>query len=257
MLPDDAVHTFARDGFLAIERLIDDEELDRIRAAYDEILAAQSQISTDRMLGGITRQVMVPSLHHPTMNDNAALNAARTVVGQLFGTSTAARTYDMLIDKPPCHPHATPWHQDAGYFATPVAAAGTPITFRSVQVWLALDDVDAANGCMQFVPGRHTEPVMEHRVAAGDPTDEGRLIELSDPAGQLDLNSVVVAALRAGGATMHLAGTPHYTGPNVTSDRRRRAYIFNLDPAETTISPFEISLRTAYVDNIAAQRAKR
>jgi ectoine hydroxylase-related dioxygenase (phytanoyl-CoA dioxygenase family) len=256
LLPADALDAFAADGFLAVERLINDDEVARIAAAYDGIIAAGSTISTDRRLGGITRQVMVPSLHHPVLNENGALDAARRIVGQLFGTATAARTYDMLIDKPAGHPHATPWHQDAGYFATPVAEPGTPITFRSVQVWLALDDVDVDNGCMQFVPARHREPVMAHRVASGDPHDEGRLIELVDPPTQLDLSTVVSAPLRAGGATMHLAGTPHYTGPNRTSDRNRRAYIFNLDPAESPTSRFEDMLRRSYVDNIAEGRTR-
>jgi ectoine hydroxylase-related dioxygenase (phytanoyl-CoA dioxygenase family) len=255
LLPDRAVTAFAQDGFLSIERLIDDADVKRIARAYDEIIDAGSKVSTDRQLGGITRQVMVPSMHHAVMNDNAAIDAARRVVAQLFGTTTAARTYDMLIDKPAGHPHATPWHQDAGYFAKPVAEAGTPITFRSVQVWLALDDVDVDNGCMQFAPGRHREPVLAHRVASGDPHDEGRLIELIDPATQLDLTAIVAAPLRAGGATMHLAGTPHYTGPNVTSNRNRRAYIFNLDPSESAASPFEEKLRRGYVANIAESRA--
>ncbi len=253
LLPTDAVEAFARDGFVAVERLVEDDEVDRLRSAYDEILGAD--VATDRMLGDITRQVMVPSMHHPVMEDNLALAAARRIVGQLFGTASAARTYDMLIDKPAGHPCVTPWHQDAGYSDRPVAAAGTPITFRSVQVWLALDDVDVENGCMQFVPGRHHEPVLEHRVASGDPDDEGRLIELVDPEVQLDLSTVTPQPLRAGGCTMHLAGTPHFTGANVTADRGRRAYIFNLDPADAEDSPIEALIRRSYVDEISGRSA--
>ncbi len=256
LLSEEAVAAFVNDGFITIERLVDDAAVDALRLAYDEIISAGDRLSTTRRLGGITRQVMVPSMHHAEFDDNPALRRARRIVGQVYGAPTAARTYDMLIDKPAGHPHETPWHQDAGYFAKPVAAPGTEITFRSVQIWVALDDVDATNGCMQFVPGRHREPVLAHVVVSGDPDDEGRLIGLADPASQVDLGRVVVAPLRAGGCTMHLAGTPHYTGPNITADRSRRAYIFNLDPSESSRSTFEERLRRTYVDGIAESRAR-
>jgi ectoine hydroxylase-related dioxygenase (phytanoyl-CoA dioxygenase family) len=173
LLPEEAITAFATNGFLAVEQLIDGNEVSRLRAAYDEILAAGDSISTDRQLGGITRQVMVPSMHHDVFDDNEALRAGRRIVGQLYGASTAARTYDMLIDKPAGHPYETPWHQDAGYFGHPVAAPGTEITFRSVQVWLALDDVDVANGCMQFVP-EWCPAILQTKVDSSDSSTRPR-----------------------------------------------------------------------------------
>ena len=53
-----------------------------------------------------------------------------------------------------------------------------------------------------------------------------------DPEKHLDLSTRTVAKLPAGGVTMHGYGTPHYTGPNRTTDRPRRAYIFNLATKE-------------------------
>jgi ectoine hydroxylase-related dioxygenase (phytanoyl-CoA dioxygenase family) len=147
---------------------------------------------------------------------------------QLFGTEAVHRSFDMLIYKPPGHPHETPWHQDMAYSGHPTAPPGTAISLESIQVWLALDDADEENGCMHFVPGRHRDPLLEHEVAAGDPADDGRLLAITDPAAALDLSTVVPAPLRAGGCTMHTQGTPHFTPPNRSSDRPRRAYIFNV-----------------------------
>jgi ectoine hydroxylase-related dioxygenase (phytanoyl-CoA dioxygenase family) len=242
------------DGYQVVEQLVDANTVAVLRAAYDELLDGAVACPTDRQLGGITRQVMVPSMSHPVFADNAALDAGRSIVAELYGTPTAARTYDMLIYKPPGHPHETPWHQDGGYFGRPVAPPGTPITFRSVQFWLALDDADTENGCMHFVPGRPRTETLEHVVAAGDPDDEGRLVGLADPATQLDLSTAVACSLRAGGATMHLAGTPHYTPPNRSADRPRRAYIFNLDPADSPEHPAEQAIRESYVREIAAKQ---
>jgi ectoine hydroxylase-related dioxygenase (phytanoyl-CoA dioxygenase family) len=227
-LTGEQLDAWKRDGFLIVERFIDRETLAVLRAAYDEILRGDIEAGGDRMLGAVTRQVMRPSSAHPSFDTNAAVDRGFEIARQVFATAQVRRTFDMLIYKPPGHPHETPWHQDMAYSKQPFAAAGTTNTLESIQFWVALDDVDAENGCMRFVPGHHDRPLLEHHVVSDDPTDEGRLLALVDPESQLDLSTAVVAAIPAGGATMHFYGTPHYTGPNRSAERRRRAYIFNV-----------------------------
>ncbi len=217
-----------RDGFLILERFIDQATLAALRAAYDEILRRDVEAGGDRMLGAVTRQVMHPSSAHPTFDRNPAVDRGIEIARQVFATDDVGRSFDMLIYKPPGHPHDTPWHQDMAYSRQPFAEPGTTNTLESVQFWIPLDDVDDENGTMQFVPGHHDKALLEHHVASGDPDDEGRLLALVDPESQLDLSTAVVAVIPAGGATMHFHGTPHYTGPNRSTDRHRRAYIFTL-----------------------------
>lgn len=214
---------YEADGFLAIERLIDDAAVAELRVAYDEILG-DGRDGT-RMLGGITRQLMMASQLHPLFKDNAALDAAREAVAPLLGDPTYL--FDMLIYKPPGHPHETPWHQDMSYTGYPVAEAGTTIPLFSIQFWVALDDADEENGCMHFMPGFHTRPLLPHVVASGEPDSDSRLLALADPDTDLPLTQAVACPLAAGGATMHSYGTPHYTPPNQSPTRPRRAYIFN------------------------------
>ena len=226
-----AVTQLRTNGFAVIDRLVDDETVEALRDAYDEIINRQVQASGDRMLGGITRQVMGPSTAHPRFDANAALDQASQVAAAYFGDAVG-RTFDMLINKPAGHPHETPWHQDFAYGGAPVQPTGARPERDTIQVWVALDDVDEHNGCMQFVPGYHDRPMLEHYVASGEPTDPGRLLAMVAPERDLDLDQRVIAALPAGGCTMHLSCTPHYTGPNTSSSRGRRAYIFNLAPAQ-------------------------
>ena len=228
-LSDSQLRAWDRDGFVVIERLIDDAALAELREAYDAILSRRVAAAGDRMLGGITRQVMMACTAHPAFHQNDALEEAAEIAEQLLGAAPI-RTFDMLIDKPPGHPHATPWHQDMSYAGFPFAPEGAHIPLETLQFWVALDDVDAANGCMHFLPGQHKAPLLAHRVASGDPDDDSRLLELVDAERQLDLSRAVAAPLRAGGATLHSYGTPHYTPPNRTADRARRAFIFNLAP---------------------------
>lgn len=221
-----------RDGFAVLDRFLDPALLAELRAGYDDILLGRVAVNGDRMLGDRIRQVMCPSTAHPVFADNAAVAAGLAIARQVFGTRETYRTFDMLIDKPAGHRHETPWHQDHAYGAHPFSAAGTPIRNRTIQFWVALDDVDEDNGCMQFVPGCHREPLLEHYVASGRPDGDERLLAIVEPDKRLDLSRRVVATLPAGGCTLHCEGTPHYTGPNVTADRGRRAYIFNVGPVE-------------------------
>jgi ectoine hydroxylase-related dioxygenase (phytanoyl-CoA dioxygenase family) len=214
---------YEADGFLRIERLIDDETVAALCEAYDEVVSEGRDGA--RMLGGITRQLMMASQLHPLFKSNPALDAARELVTPLLHDPTYL--FDMLIYKPPGHPHETPWHQDMSYTGYPVAEPGISIPLFSIQFWVALDDADEENGCMHFVPGIHTKPLLPHVVASGSPDSDARLLALADAERDLPLDQAVPCPLKAGGATMHSYGTPHYTPPNRSASRPRRAYIFN------------------------------
>jgi hypothetical protein len=220
---------FKRDGFLAIPRLADAETVRAIGAVYDDMLSGAIDVTpTDNPLGRITRQIMVPSVYHPIFRDNPALNAAREIAVALLGVPEPKPIFDMLIYKEPGQVAETPWHQDFSYSEMPHAPAGSLIPADEVvQFWLALDDVDEENGCMNFIPGEHRSPMREHYVASGEPDYSQRLLAIRDAAAVLDLGKAVACPLKAGGATVHNYGTPHYTSGNHTTDRPRRAYIFN------------------------------
>jgi ectoine hydroxylase-related dioxygenase (phytanoyl-CoA dioxygenase family) len=238
MVTDAHVAQFRADGFTTFESLVDDEALVDLRASYDRILAGEVECGPDfRMLGGITRQVMAPSRHLPAIQDNPAYKNAQQAASKLLGCDEATYLFDMMIFKPAGHPESTPWHQDLGYYGRPFSPAGLqPINF-TVQFWIAVDDADVENGCMHFVPEAHTAPMREHYVYSGDVDYEGRLLAIRDPETALDLDRAVPCPLPAGGATAHAEGTPHYTPPNTSKDRNRRAYIVNFqDPTKSILA---------------------
>lgn len=223
------VERFRTDGFLAIPALAAPETVAAIGAVYDAMLDGRIDVTpTDKPLGMITRQIMMPSAYHPLFRDNPALQAAREISRELLGCEEPLPVFDMLIYKEPGQLAVTPWHQDFSYSVMPHAAAGSRIpTDEVVQFWLALDDVDQDNGCMHFVPGAHRQPLLEHYIAGGTPDYSQRLLAIRDPDRVLNLARSVACPLQAGGATVHNYGTPHFTPGNRTTDRRRRAYIFN------------------------------
>ncbi|MGE0625669.1 MAG: phytanoyl-CoA dioxygenase family protein [Pseudomonadales bacterium] len=226
------VGEFARSGFLRIPRLVSDAAIARLRAAYDELIENGAPGSArDSWLGGLTRQIVGPEHSHPVFADNEALQIGQSVARALRGWDEPAFFYSQLLYKPPGHTHATPWHQDDAYSKLPFLPAGTPLRHLSLQFWLALDDTDEASGCMHFHPAPDSNELLPHRVVAGDPEDDARLLGLVDETRHINPDMVSACPLQTGGATVHDSGTLHYTPPN-RSNRRRRAYIFNFaDPA--------------------------
>lgn len=146
-------------------------------SVYDDMLSGAVPCpGTDRALGGLTRQIMVPHLHHPIFANNPAVDAARRVARELMRCDDP-RFFSMLIYKPGNHPHETPWHQDMAYAGMPFNRAGTDWPNDAIaQFWLALDDVDETMGCMEFIPGAHRCPMSQHHVASGEPSDDRRLL---------------------------------------------------------------------------------
>lgn len=222
--PNARVDDLLLNGFAVVPRLVDDDTLRDLRAAYDDLVERRVASRGDRHLGGIIRQIKHPGMDHPTFAGNDAIRAATDIARAVFRRSDLTKVYDMLIDKPAGTAHATPWHQDVGYFGRPVAAEGFATNIPDIQVWLALDPADVDNGCMQFLPTPHGTPCQPHEVVSGDPDDESRLIALTAP---VDGSKAIPCPLAPGGCTIHLLGTPHATGPNHT-ERPRRAYIFNI-----------------------------
>jgi ectoine hydroxylase-related dioxygenase (phytanoyl-CoA dioxygenase family) len=226
--PAEAAHRFEQEGFAVLEGLADAATVAELGSVYDDMLSGAVPCpGTDRQLGGLTRQIMLPDRHHRIFRDNPAVEAARGIARDLVRCADPQFFFSMLIYKPAGHPHATPWHQDMSYARMPFTPAGTLWPGDVVaQFWLALDDVDESMGCMEFIPGAHLGPMPEHCIAAGDPADDGRLLAIVDPAATLDLGAAVKCPLQAGSATVHGYTTPHFTGPN-RSARGRRAFIFS------------------------------
>lgn len=219
------VDRFQRDGFLAIPSFASEAELAMIRAACDDLLSRVVVAEGDRRLGDVIRQIVLPSRAHATFAANPVLDRALATAKRLLGKPNATRVFDQIIHKPAGDPNITPWHQDHAYLGEPFAPAGSAVASYAAMFWIALDDVDLDNSCMQFMPSHHDRPLLEHEVVSGKPTDDSRLLGIVDAASRLDVGRAIPVPLRAGGCTVHLPRTPHMTGPNTSADRDRRAYI--------------------------------
>lgn len=234
---------FAAQGFAVAKDIAGPDCIATLKDVFDKMLDGTIPCpGTDRELGGLTRQIMMPHLHHSAFQESEGFHNARDIAARLLGTDEPFFVYSMLIYKPPGHPHTTPWHSDLAYAGRPQTPAGALVPNNAaVQFWLALNDVDRDMGCMEFVPGVHNQPMPEHFVISGNPEDEGRLLAMTDPENQLDLSTAVACPLKAGSATVHGYVTPHYTGPNLSKTDGRRAFIFTFVNPATFASASQVS----------------
>jgi non-heme Fe2+,alpha-ketoglutarate-dependent halogenase len=82
-----------------------------------------------------------------------------------------------------------PWHQDASFWKLSPA--------RTVTVWLAIDDADAENAAMRFIPGTHDKGEIE-TVEMGEGSVFHKGIANAEQYGEPFVN-----ALKAGQMSLH------------------------------------------------------
>ncbi|WP_068131422.1 phytanoyl-CoA dioxygenase family protein [Roseimaritima ulvae] len=113
------------------------------------------------------------------------------------------------------------WHQDCSYW---------PLTpTKSVTVWLAIDDADLENGCMEVVVGSHTKGLIEF---AESDRQSGNVLNqtVSDPE---KYGRIQATPLQAGQFSIHSDLLLHGSSPNHSS-RRRCGLTLRYCPADVT-----------------------
>jgi phytanoyl-CoA hydroxylase len=115
------------------------------------------------------------------------------------------------FNKPPGTNHVTPPHQDNYYFCL------TPP--RVVTIWLALDDVDAENGCLRYVAGSHQRGFRTHAKSQILGFSQGITDYSPD-----DFSREIAIPLQPGDAVAHHGMTIHRADANMSAKRHRRSF---------------------------------
>jgi ectoine hydroxylase-related dioxygenase (phytanoyl-CoA dioxygenase family) len=243
-LTDEQLARYREHGFTHVERLTTDAEVAWLRDRMAEVFAPENEnqfggyFDASRPLGTVQGEDLVlgqsirPELKVPELLQTIAHRNAVRIGAQLLEVEAERlETWTHMITKPPRHGHETPWHQDEAFWEE-------HLRYRACAAWVALDDVDVANGCMQFMPGSHLDGIRHHRHLYDDPMVSALVID------DVDTGAAVPVPLAAGGATFHSQRTMHHTGPNAT-DRPRRAYAIEVQlPPEVRDVPLRKPWKT-------------
>lgn len=247
MLDRDQVREFFETGFLVLPDQFGEAELERIRRAFERLLAAASTLSETTMLRGSQFVVDRPAaggalrIHRvvwcgaaePELLELGRDRRLLLPVGQLLGTDRVQQLINQAHFKLPGDGVEFPWHQDSTHRRYG-RGEWTDVNGRGsyVQTVIAVDDSTEENGPLQFVRG---SAGLGHLELA-----EGGLAELA----QRSPESIVSAVARAGSLILFGPYTIHRSLPN-TSGRPRRAFIngYASPGANTRVYPGEGSGR--------------
>ena len=220
-LDEEQTQFFRDNGYLKIERLTNAEEALEIRAILKELfekrVGEKEGAFADLVAGAdhqdemSSPQILNPVNYAPRLHKTKCFRNALHLAKQLLGDE-ARCFFDLSILKQPQVGAATPWHQDEAF-------RDPSFEYRELTVWVALQDVVAESGCMQFIPGSHKGPVVSHHSANNDPTSQALEAEP-----EFDLSKAVTCALQTGGCSVHHHRTVHGAAPN-TSNVPRFTYI--------------------------------
>ena len=208
---------YDRDGFLVLEDAFDSDRITSLLEELDPLEAEFENFLRDKLDGKafIARAGEITFNVHPVLRSPRARAFTRDPVFQdlahdLIGPNV--RLYwDQTVYKKPGTADRFPWHQDNGYTYTEPQ--------QYLTCWVALTDADEENGCPFVVPGLHREGTYQHRF-----TDLGFEVFPSPPV------EPVAVPVRAGSIAVFSSLTPHMTGPNLSTDRLRKAYIVQFAP---------------------------
>jgi len=148
-------------------------------------------------------------------------------VAECLGSDEVILIMSHLIVKPAGDGLAIAWHQDNTYWPS---VHGTDV----VTVWLALDDVDQENACMNVIPRTHAGyPVMEKLATDGTDLLKVRVAVDADMEA-----SAIPVILRRGEYSLHDSFVIHGSECN-RSTRRRAGYTMRYADAATVTIDLE------------------
>jgi ectoine hydroxylase-related dioxygenase (phytanoyl-CoA dioxygenase family) len=211
---------YHEEGYLAIPNIMPLDEVEWMREIYDRLfqqkagreegnqfdLAGTDEDDSEASLP----QILGPLRYAPELAQSQLYVNGAHIVKQLYGPEAYFGDGHMIF-KPARTGAETPWHQDEAYW-------DPAWNYKSLSIWVPLQEAKVENGCMWFVPGSHKLEVLPHQSIGGDVR-----IHALEVLGA-DTSRAVACPLPPGGATFHSSRTLHYTGPN-RSDIDRRAYI--------------------------------
>jgi len=195
------IDEFNQQGFLIGLPVFSAEEISAHRRYFDRLLEevlAQGQDSYSISTAHLKYARVYDLLTHPNI-----VRYVRDLLGQdVIGWGSH------YFCKMPHDGKSVTWHQDASYW---------PLTpSKTVTVWLAIDDADRKNACVQFLPGSHLEGHLDYRTS--DETEGNVLDQTVEDVGRF--GDPVYVELKAGEISIHSDLLLHGSEAN-NSDRRR------------------------------------
>ena len=206
------IERFNRDGYLGPLDAFDSPTAQSTRAYFDELL------NRTQAAGGDAYSISSAHLQYGPVWDLLNHPAIVDYVVDLLGPDVVGWGAHFFC-KLPHDDRCVDWHQDCIFW---------PLTpTRSVTVWLAIDDADEHNGCMEVLLGSHRHGMIDYE-ASGDGDANVLNQTIRDPH---QWGTHHQTPIRAGQISIHSDLLVHGSPAN-PSDRRRCGLTLRYCPAD-------------------------
>jgi ectoine hydroxylase-related dioxygenase (phytanoyl-CoA dioxygenase family) len=224
-LSDEQVTFYSEQGYLAGVRILDDEQIEKLRAElanffepghegrelWYEYHTNESADPNNVLFHALGAWRISPGFHDILWHPAFLVPASQLLDGPV------RFWHDQLFCKPARHGGVVAWHQDYSYWTRTAPMA-------HLTCWIGLDDSTRDNGCVHYVPKSHLWTLLPITGLAGN-MDAIREV-LSDEQWEMFTHPVAVE-LKKGECTFHHPLMVHGSFANRT-DRPRRATVINV-----------------------------
>lgn len=230
---------YERDGVVLIRQFLSAAEVAAVRAELDRYirddLAAQPiDARTMEKDEKTVRNLWRLEKYNEWFRQLGEREDIRALVAPLLHGEPVLMAVE-TFNKPARVGSGVPYHQDNAYFCQ------TPPDMLTV--WVAIDEVTAANGPVFFVKGSHKAGMLPTRLSGV----RGNSIGMAEPS-SVPLAEQFCGLLAPGDATIHQCQTIHHSAPN-TTDFSRLGLLFVYRGSHTQTDP---TLKAAYAAASAA-----
>jgi hypothetical protein len=205
--PEETAH-FRAQGFVTLRGLLSRDEVADMEEAFEAAIRRATGHGSNAVgivSGRVDALVTVvsPEASAPILSSWRLVGEARRIMSVFFEVPEGRLLCGWRCFLKPSGGDVTPWHQDAAY---------RPPPYHGGTVWLPLDPATTESGCLEYLPGSHRGPVLEHVL-------HGHHF-VAEPHG---VNAAVNCPLNVGDISVHTCLTVHRAGANRTA-RPRRAF---------------------------------
>jgi phytanoyl-CoA hydroxylase len=248
VLTTEQMEAFYRDGYLRFGKVIEPEQVERLRNELDRVIAEEleredfsalppefaygharkGEAGADRAIHQFVNMWKVAPEYRSVLHNPLITGA----ISQLMDDQRVRIWHDQVISKPPGENKHFACHHDFYFW---------PLDHPTmITCWLALDDATPENGCMHVVPGSHRDPryqppnceLIEKLHLAPAPLGPGEPGSLYQDIRTWMPDRAKPVTLKAGECMFHHCLNYHMT-PQNTTDRQRRAFVMIFMPDGT------------------------
>ncbi len=242
----DQIAGFNEDGFLIVDRLIDDAAVERLRACYARLFRGEfetgvtpDEVNWQEGTGdpSLTRQICNGWKADRDIAEIVMREDLGKAIAELGGWPGTRLMIDNVLWKP-SGSRPLGHHQDSAYLDW-----YTPSDLLSC--WIALDDTSEDGGTVEFVRGSHK---WEHAVPEGEfhgPEAYRKYMEIAAVRAGVEPDIVYIEVPKGGGS-FHHGWTWHGSGDN-RATRPRRALVLHAMRSDTEYVPGKLGAGTGRI----------